>query len=213
MREIQKYLNMENSNEVSSWIKTTLVATIKKHGEPEQSEVEHILDFLNSPKAPKRLRKMSYAQAKEGAQKWLDSLAKKGANIVETEEDTEVIKIWKSGFRLVKLVGEAAFKREGHLMSHCVSSYYGKEGMEIYSIRDSKNMPHCTMELVVGENGRINQIKGKGNGSIHPKYISYVLKSLKRFGVEVRKSEMENLGYEALEPEFMDFLEKNFDGC
>jgi hypothetical protein len=38
-------------------------------------------------------------------------------------------------------------------MSHCVASYYGRD-VEIYSLRDNKNLPHCTVE----EN---KQVKGK----------------------------------------------------
>ena len=38
-------------------------------------------------------------------------------------------------------------------MSHCVASYYGRD-VEIYSLRDKKNLPHCTLE-------KDNQIKGE----------------------------------------------------
>lgn len=38
-------------------------------------------------------------------------------------------------------------------MSHCVASYYGRNA-KIYSLRDSKNKPHCTIE-----DGQ--QVKGK----------------------------------------------------
>jgi hypothetical protein len=39
------------------------------------------------------------------------------------------------------------------------------------------------------------QIKGKGNGDIHPKYIKYVVAFLEKTGQEVRESEMNHLGY------------------
>jgi hypothetical protein len=62
-------------------------------------------------------------------------------------------------------------------MSHCVASYYGRDTV-IYSLRDSNNNPHCTIE-----DG--NQIKGKGNGSVDPKYIDYVVKFLEKLGMTV----------------------------
>ena len=76
-------------------------------------------------------------------------------------------------------------------MSHCVGGYYGN-GKEIYSLRDKDNIPHCTME-------KDQQIKGKGNGDIHPKYINYVVKFLEHVGMTVGDSEMKHLGYINLE--------------
>lgn len=68
---------------------------------------------------------------------------------------------------------------------------YADSGKEIYSLRDADNMPHCTME-------RDQQIKGKGNGDIHPKYIDYVVRFLEHMDMKVRDSEMEHLGYEVV---------------
>lgn len=195
-------------SKVEDWVKINLNNFLKKN-EENQGEIEHILDFLNSEKAPKRIKYMSYEEAKKGAEKWIKTLNKKAANIVETEEDVVVIKTYNNGLQLVKLVGKNAFAREGKLMSHCVRSYYGKEGIDIYSIRDSKNMPHCTIEVVKDDRG-VNQIKGKGNGSIHPRYIEVVLKSLKKIGKEVRSSEMRNLGYDELDCDTKTFLYKFF---
>lgn len=114
-------------------------------------------------------------------------MIKKGKNIIELEGDVELIKDFRDGFRIVKLVGKTAYDREGFLMAHCVGSYFGSN-KEIYSLRDGKNMPHCTME-------KDQQIKGKGNGSINPKYIKYVVAFLEEIGMKVGDNEMKNLGY------------------
>lgn len=210
MDKYLKYSKGQNFEEkVIEWVQINLKNYLKNNIE-NQSEIEHILDYLNSNKAPKRIKFMSYDEAKRGAEKWVKTLNKKAANIIETEEDVEIIKIWKSGFKLVRLKGEAAFKREGKLMRHCVASYYGKDSVKIYSIRDEQNNPHCTME--VDDSGYGNQIKGKGNGAIHPKYIKYVLKSFKHMGLEdLRSSEMDNLGYTVLKEDFSKFLYKHFE--
>jgi len=107
------------------------------------------------------------------------------------ESDIELIKDFGDGFKIIKLVGENAYKREGFLMRHCVGSYYGRR-VEIYSLRDKENMPHCTME-------RDQQIKGRGNGSINPKYIKYIVAFLEEMGMSVGDSEMKNLGYVNIE--------------
>lgn len=131
-------------------------------------EVEHILDYL--AQCNKKLERMSYEQAKKLTSVWDKSLQKKGKNIKEKPEDIEVVLDFKDGFKVVKLIGENAYKREGFLMRHCSASYFGKN-VEVYSLRDQDNIPHCTME-------KDKQIKGKGNGDIHPRYVDYVVKFL-----------------------------------
>jgi hypothetical protein len=218
MQSLNKYREYsEGNSEVLNWINTTLNAylTRKPTVAENQTEIEHILDYLKSDRAPKRLGKMSYDQALSNTVKWNNSLIKKGNNIVELDSDVEVVYEFKGGGKLVRLVGEEAFKREGAMMRHCVGGYFGNSNVEIYSLRDALNKPHCTIELQKGENGQINQIKGKGNGSIHPKYIKAVLKSLKVLGKEIRLSEMSNLGYvdlESISPGTTKFLEQGFTG-
>ena len=150
-------------------------------------EVEHILDYLASDKRPRRLNRATYNQMKSNATKWTASLAKKG-NHLDDADGVETVLDFGDGFRFVKLVSKEAYEREGYLMRHCVASYYGRD-VTIYSLRDNQNQPHCTIEQDV-------QIKGKGNGDIHPRYIDYVVKFLEWTGMEVRDSEMEHLGYE-----------------
>ena len=204
---MQDYTQQTEKQEVKYWINHNLKNHLKK--QPEIiGEIEHIIDFLNSDKAPERLRKMSYTQALKGSEQWVKTMNKQARNIVETEQDTKVEIDFKDGMRLVKLVGKKAFQREGKLMSHCISSYYTNDNCKIYSLRDSKNNPHCTIEVM--NTGDVNQIKGKGNGSIHPNYIKYVMATLQHFGMNVRGSEMTNLGYSDFGEEETAFLMKHF---
>ena len=180
--ELIKYAKgMEVKSYVMDWLEQRI-------DEQPQQEVEHIIDYLVSDKAPKKLERATYDQMKLNAEKWIITLNKKGNNIKESKDDIEIIKKWRTGFKFVKLIGENAYKREGFLMKHCISSYYGKDD-EIYSLRDENNQPHCTISK------QSQQIKGKGNGCINPKYIKYVVEFLEFLKVEVRKEEMKNLGY------------------
>jgi len=216
MQTYLQYTNVSTNElrkkEVQNWINTTLAAYAKKNV-LNQTEVEHILDYLLSDKAPSRLQKMSYEQAKSGTDKWNAALVKKGANIVETEEDVEVVLRTRPEepevFKYVRLKTKAAYDREGNLMRHCVGSYYGKSEVEIYSLRDGNNMPHCTIELQKSGN-RINQIKGKGNGPIHPKYIKFILKALQYHNLDINEREMENLGYISFDEQELSFIRQNF---
>ena len=182
--EIIKYVKgMTDKSYIIEWVEKKL----NKLKNINQKEFEHIIDYLISDKSPKRLDRATYTQMKNNTKKWNKTLQKKGKSIKEISKDTQVILDFKNGFKIVKLIGKSAFEREGFLMRHCVSSYYGNE-KEIYSLRDKNNNPHCTIEKDM-------QIKGKGNGCIHPKYIYYVVKFLEHTGMKVRNSEMKNLGY------------------
>jgi hypothetical protein len=187
----QHAICLNASKEVLNWIDKRVIEPINI------SEVEHIIDYLISNKAPKRLSRATYKQMKSNTDKWNKSLQKKGKAI--KEDETKTILDFKDGFKIVKLIGENSYKREGNLMRHCAASCYGKD-VEIYSLRDSKNMPHATME-------KDQQIKGKGNGDIHPKYIDYIVKFLEWSGMEVRDSEMEHLGY--IVPDFYEYVKNN----
>ncbi len=70
----------------------------------------------------------------------------------------------------------------------------------IYSYRDSKNIPHATFEVkrkdgLINQINQINQIKGKGNGPIHPKYIHPILAFLKSIGMNIRPNDMSYIEY------------------
>jgi len=186
--EYAKTLNC--SDKVTFWLEHNLANYLEKNTE-NQAEIEHIIDFLVSDKAPIKMEKVSYKQAKSASEKWVLGLQKKAEKITELPEDIETVLDFKDGFKIVKLVGKNAYEREGYLMSHCVASYYGRD-IEVYSLRDKDNNPHCTME-------KDQQIKGKGNGSINPKYIGYVVQFLEWAGMSVRDSEMLNLGYVNIE--------------
>lgn len=207
---MQKYLDQTESSEVKNWINKNLANYLKNNPE-SVGEIEHIIDYFKAREKwcvdrnkSFNLIKMSYEQAVKLSNQWVSTLKKKGKDIVETESDVETIIDFNNGVRLVKLVGKSAFAREGHLMSHCVASYYGNDKVCVYSLRDKKNEPHCTIEIV--KNGDVNQIKGKGNGDIHPRYIKYVIKILEHFNKDIRTSELTYLGYDEVTPNLFAFI-------
>jgi len=151
------------------------------------TQYEHVLDFINCKKFTET-GWFSWKLLLKKTDKWDKMLQQNGRLIDEQSgEDTETILSCNDGFKWVRLISENSYKREGALMRHCVSSYYGKD-KTIYSLRDEFNNPHCTIEKDI-------QIKGKGNGDISPKYIHKVVDFLEWTGMEVRDREMNNLGY------------------
>lgn len=203
--------------EIQAWLRGSGNAALRK-GKVTQGELEHIVDYLLlSDEAPRRLRRLSIDDAKRKADEWVAAKNKKAQGIVETDEDTEVVKTWDDGFRLLKLRGEAAYKREGVLMGHCVGSsdHYRNQSdagkIDILSLRDKKNDPHATFEISRAGNGEVRQIKGKGNGEIHARYIGKVLEVLRELGLKISAHEMTYLGY----VEYTDQMQRlfyKFDG-
>lgn len=185
--------SLNSSQEIIYWLNTTAKKALKEQ-KTNESQLEHVVDWLNSNAAPQRLRKLSISDAIRLSDKWMQSNQKKGKDLVDTKEDIEQFMKFKDGSVIVKLVSKKAFEREGFLMSHCLGGYSLRENYDIYSLRDSKNNPHATFEVNIKDKD-ILQVKGKGNGPIHPKYIKKVLSFLKKVGMNIRQSEMKNLGY------------------
>ena len=209
MDELINYAKGMNANdEIISWINSVGIANIRKN-KITNSDLEHIIDYLVSDVAPPRLRKMSFVDAKRKAHEWSAKNQKKGKNLVDSPDDIELIHDFLDGSKIVKLKTQKAFQREGFLMSHCVGGYSAdNEKCLIYSYRDKNNMPHATFEVLNKDNS-INQIKGKGNGPIHPKYIHQILAFLKSIGMDIRPNDMQNLGYHHIHKDHIPYLMKS----
>lgn len=206
MEQLETYAKHLNANnEVLEWLRTTGAKYLKTE-KITASEMEHVLDFLVSNAAPQRLQKMSIDDAKRKASEWTEAQQKKGRDLIDSDDDIETIHDFGDGSKIVKLKTKKSFQREGFLMSHCVGGYDpDKSTQYIYSYRDEKNMPHATFEVQKSDN-KIVQIKGKGNGPIHPKYIHPILAFLKAIGMDIRPSDMVNLGYHHIHKDHIEFL-------
>lgn len=206
IEQIEKYASHLSANaEILSWIQTTGKKAILKKLTNE-SDLEHVIDFFVSEAAPSRLQKMSFPDAKRKAKEWSEKNQKKGRNLTDSDKDIELVHDFLDGTKIVRLKTKKSFEREGFLMSHCVGGYSPMTSdMFIYSYRDSKNLPHATFE-VRKNGGEIVQIKGKGNGPIHPKYIHPILAFLKLVGMDIRPNDMKNLGYHHIHKDHIEFL-------
>ena len=173
------------------------------------SEVEHILDYIKNSQ-DEDIQNCSYLRLAKRAKRWMRENQDIATGIVETEKDIEILhKCDHSKLKIVRLLTKNACLREGKLMNHCVGGYNPKEST-LYSLRDSNNYPHATIEVSKSGN-EVQQVKGKGNGSIHPKYIYALLHFFEKIlNLPVRDSEMINLGYIKLNKDEWNFLEDNF---
>ena len=155
-----------------------------------QTEIEHILDFLFSEK--KIYKSIWLKTILEKTNSWNKKLIEKSSskdNEIQWE-DYEVVKDFGDWYKFVKLLSKQSYEREWKLMSSCVSSYYWLD-RDIYSLRDKKNLPHCTIE----EN---NQVKWKWNQSVHNQYFWYCIKFLEEQGMSMWENEMKNIWFHKL---------------
>ena len=187
-----KYINEFhnwNSNEIY-FIENQLAKHLETEKE-DQTEIEHILDFLYDTK--KTLNKIWYKTILKKADARTKQLLKKTTKDNEKKwEDYEIVKDFWDWFKFVKLLSKDSYDNEWVRMSHCVSSYFWKDET-IYSLRDYKNKPHCTIS------NKSWQIKGKWNWKINTKYIKYVVEFLESIWVDIGDNDMENIWYYKLE--------------
>lgn len=165
---------------------------LKKHlqGPENQTEIEHILDFLYSTK--KSYKNIWYKTILAKTIAWDKKLQELSSKDNEIEWiDYEVVHDFNDWFKFVKLLSQSSYSREGNLMSHCVASYYGRD-ISIYSLRDANNKPHCTIE----EN---NQVKWKGNQTVDNKYFAYCIKFLEKMWFSIGENEMKNIWFHKLD--------------
>jgi hypothetical protein len=155
-----------------------------------QTETEHILDFLYSEKKKFKLWLKTILEKTNAWNKKLIARASKKDNELEWV-DYSIEYDFKDWFKFVKLISKEAYNREWKLMSHCVASYYWRD-VNIYSLRDEKNLPHCTIE----EN---NQVKGKWNQTVDNKYFWMCIKFLEYKWMTIWENEMKNIWFYKLE--------------
>lgn len=202
------------SEKSAEFAKKHLKKFVEKGNGISDAEAGHIIDWLDSDASPKRVAKMSVPQAIDGAKKWQEAMNKKKAVAEDADGIEEVFK--HENFRVVKLLSEQAFKREGNLMKHCVASYFGRTDCIIYSLRDENNKPHCTMELGFSnyphdkpQNERakfIRQIRGQCNQHVKPDYVSAIKAFLVGLGLEIGENQMGYLGYETFPAKWVERL-------
>lgn len=180
---------------ITKWLNSNYKNYQKKNPPLEQSVLDHVIDWMQSDDAKgylDRLDRVAVPAAIGLSNKWTEKINKANEKKIKQQQDPDhkgIISVFKfdDGYSVVKVVSDYSLQREGYLMGHCVGSYTEEsniqEGLEIYSLRDSKNQPHCTIEFELKAK-HISQIKGKANQLVIPKYHKYVVDFLNQFNFD-----------------------------
>ena len=136
-------------------------------------DIEHALGYL---KTQERTERISVPDAIRLGNELIERENKRAS---DKEGTVEVLHTFKDGYTWVSLKDKQALSREGKLMGHCVGQeeqgyLKGVQGktLEIWSLRDPSNSPHCTVEYLV-KGKKVKQIKGKQNKGVIQKYVPY----------------------------------------
>ena len=163
------------------------------------NDIRYISDYLNgSDEFPEDLWEKSLNGMYDLAVQWHDTLKFK-EDPTGDYENKEVVYKFENGFTIVDVNTENDLGVEGDKMGHCVGSYcddVASGRTTIYSLRDRRNEPHATIEVVptlpLGRNrsrGRVDQIKGKGNAAPVEKYRPMIKQWLQTTDFEYERSE------------------------
>ena len=143
------------------------------------NDIRYITDYLNgAQEIPENIWSMDFDQVFKLSEEWHEQF-KGNEDNVGPYETKDVVYDFGNGFTIVKVPPED-LGTEGSNMGHCVGGYCDvvrSGSVIIYSLRDSKNMPHATIEVY--KNGTVDQIKGKQNEPPVPKYRPMIKQWLK----------------------------------
>jgi hypothetical protein len=105
-------------------------------------------------------------------------------------EDIREKMSFPDGWKIVRLLTPEALDRESAHMQHCIGEgsydqHLDGDSHVFYSLRDPKNRPHATME-VVNEDGiaKLIQCKGKQNAILLERYFDYTVPFVRDRGLE-----------------------------
>jgi hypothetical protein len=163
------------------WMSRENISDFTGFSSKTKDDMLHIVDYFNTlnERDLGKIGKVPYAEVTRQVKEW-DSkrgktTGKKKDNPLQEGTDFKYLgKTYKSSegepLRIVQLLTMPAFKFEGEVMQHCVKDGgYKPTSHRIFSLYDSKNMPHVTLEVGKSKN-EIKQIKGKQNREPDMKY-------------------------------------------
>ena len=150
---------------------------------PESKPISQIIDYFKQHNPD--IMSMSYSDALKASNEWHEELAMRAEEEqISSYKSNNVKYDLDNGWKIVELEpGDCEV--EGDLMGHCVGTYSREveEGKtQIFSLRDTQNNPHATIEMSIYNNAlqgfynnkettpkkeelraQVRQIQGKGN--------------------------------------------------
>jgi hypothetical protein len=162
-------LDLELTKDEVKWIATRY----QKKAKIDPNTLRNVLDYIRAEKP--NLSKLSYTKAVQNSIQWHEQFKGKTDSTGEYKTKNVILKL-DNGYTWVEVPVED-LKTEGNNMGHCVGGgdYVTKVkagSIKIYSLRDSSNKPHVTIEI--DSKGKVVQVQGKQNKEPVEKYHTYI---------------------------------------
>jgi hypothetical protein len=151
---------------------------------PKYEDIRHVKDYfvgINSSELP-----ATFKEAMEASDKWHEELAKTTGDTKGEYKTNDVVHSFGNGYKMVRIAHDSGDKKdvdfdlklEGDKMGNCIGKVHCQKILSaeetIYSLRDSKNEPHVSINIFKKDN-KIDEIKGRGNKPPADKYESLVV--------------------------------------
>lgn len=157
----------------------------------ERDQLIQITDWLRASDGPS-LRtdwtRIGVEQALNSEKQWIADNVRAAERRLAAKKDQDVdaqgvstVMSFEDGSRWVKVLSKDSLDREGALMRHCVGSYADSVAagqIEIWSLRDSDNQPHVTIET---RDGGLRQLKGFANAPMRVEFAAQTGAFLRNF--------------------------------
>lgn len=164
---------------------------------PNNNTLQSLKDYINN----NGLTANSLLELIQQSERWHKEVSQQRSPVQVKQDQAgqdQVEMTFPDGFSIVQ-VAASNLAQEGSLMGHCVGSYCHEveSGLtRIYSLRDSKNQPHVTLEVSLQKSTpTLIQVQGKQNTTPVAKYIPYLSQWLNQTGLqttpEIRASLMD----------------------
>ena len=158
------------------------------------TNLDHIIDYLNT--RTNNVSNMAVEEVFKQVKAWDEYLANRHKS---EDGKIKIIHKYDDGMYWAKLLSARALDYEGANMNHCVANYWKRvrDGYTcIYSLRDSNNKPHITVEYSTSYK-TISQVQGKNNTQVTEKYRPYFLDFInsKYISLNLNDCELERYGF------------------
>jgi hypothetical protein len=186
-KSLRKHAYQEGEPE---WMSKEGIMDFAGFGDDHKQQIAHMIDYFTTLESNelRTLYKEPYSVIMTKVKQWDEQMAsqmkKNKRSALKEGTDFQVIDATKDAngrpMKWVRLLSKAAYKFEGDTMGHCVGGYNPASTKQmIFSLYDSYNMPHVTLEIKVSASKKqIVQIKGKQNAKptdlYQPPCVEYI---------------------------------------
>ena len=177
--EVLDYCKQYGSDKYAVWI----AREANKVPNFDFLSLNRIMDWAHT-KRPDILS-MSFENAEKESEIWHSDLDKNSSKEFAKRlslDEKRIVYRTLDGKHFFYLLTSSELKYEGQYMGHCIgknpfyASRLNKNQIQVLSLRDEKNLPHVTIEMILQSDGllRTGQISGKGNSTPVEKYQNMI---------------------------------------